>query len=556
LRAESTVNARPRARSLQTKLLAVVSLAVSVPSLLGGWYLLRRHQELLTEKLQENVANHLFRRANDVDDWRAERLREVQRWSGSFVVVEGVAALTGGRGDAAAARRDLVAYVESVLAHYRGYESLFVVDPAGRVLASTREEGLDPADLEVLDAAAVERGRAGKVRRSEFLGRPSMLVAHPVAEAGGGRVMGFFVERPDLRELEALLTSLGASDPPPAFWLLDGTGRVVIREGRVVSEPGATVFSGALPATGLETGPVREAAFPDLGRLVYGVRRLKSGGFVAATVPATAAYRSLDESWNRFLSLGLAVLAVVLFISLLVARSIVRPIRLLSEGARRLSAGDMDVTLPVQGQDELAELTRSFNEMAAQIRAGHEALETLAITDGLTGLYNRRHFEDVLVREVRRAGRERVPLSLAMIDLDHFKEYNDQWGHREGDVELARIALRVKQAVRATDEAFRYGGDELAVLLPACPRAEAMAVAEKIRFAINSDAARPGGRGITASVGIATALDGVATPRELVDAADHALYEAKARGRDRVAQADGREAPLRQGSDTPNSETP
>ena len=84
------MNLRPRARSLQTKILAAVLLGVSVPSLLGGWYLLRRHQELLAEKLQENVANHLFRRANEVDDWRAERLREVQRWSGSFVVVESV----------------------------------------------------------------------------------------------------------------------------------------------------------------------------------------------------------------------------------------------------------------------------------------------------------------------------------------------------------------------------------------------------------------------------------------------------------------------------------
>jgi len=122
----------------------------------------------------------------------------------------------------------------------------------------------------------------------------------------------------------------------------------------------------------------------------------------------------------------------VLLVSLLEARGIVRPIRRLSEGARRMSAGDLDVTLPVRGQDELAELTRSFNEMAAQVRAGHEALEALAITDGLTGLYNRRHFEDVLVRELRRAERDKAPLSLAMIDLDHFKEYNDHWGTGRG----------------------------------------------------------------------------------------------------------------------------
>ena len=539
---------RPRARRLQTKILAVVLLGVSVPSLLGGWYLLRRHHELLAEKLRENVTNHLFRRANEVDDWLTERLREVQRWSGSFVVVESVEALTRGRDDPLRAHRDLAAYVESVLGHYRGYESLFVVDEAGRVLASTREERLDPAEIELLDSGATGRGRVSPIRRSEFLGRPSLLVVHPVESAGEGeRPIGFFVERPDLRELEAILATL-PSDPPPAFWLIDGGGHVVVRQGRVEAEPGVSTFPGTMPPAGAESGPVREATFPGLGEVVYGVRRLKSGGFLAVTVPAAAAYRSLAESRNRLLSFGLAGLAFVLLVNFLVARDIVQPIRLLSEGARRMSAGDLDVVLPVRGRDELSDLTRSFNEMAARVREGREALEALAITDGLTGLYNRRHFDDVLVREVRRAAREKAPLSLAMIDLDHFKQYNDQWGHREGDVELARVALRVKEAVRATDEAFRYGGEELAVLLPGCPRTEAVAVAEKIRSVINAEAAHLGGRGTTASLGVATTPDDAESPRELVEAADRALYAAKARGRDRVAQAgDEGRAPRRDG---------
>jgi diguanylate cyclase (GGDEF)-like protein len=529
-------------RSLQTKILAVVLLGVSLPWLLGGFYLLSRHHELLTEKLRENLSNHLFRQASEVDDWLSQRVREVQRWSGSFVVVEGVEALSGGRGDAAGARRDLAAYVESVLGHYRGYESLFVVDPAGQVLASTREERLDPADIDLLGTGAAG-GRVGPIRRSAFLGRPSLVVVHPVERSGGGgQPIGFFVERPDLRELEGILATL-PSDPPPSFWLIDAEGRVVIRQGRVEAEPGVAAFPGEGPPADAETGPVREAAFPEVGEVVYGVRRLRSGGSLAVTVPAAAAYRSLAESRNRLLASGLAGLAAVMLVSLLVARGIVQPIRLLSEGAERMSAGDMDVTLPVRGQDELAELTRSFNEMAARVREGRTALEALAITDGLTGLYNRRHFDDVLVREVRRAERDGSPLSLVMIDLDRFKQYNDRWGHREGDVELARVALRVKQAVRATDTAFRYGGEELAVLLPACPRREVVAVAEKIRLAVTADRPNLGGRGTTASLGVATTPDDARSTQELVEAADRALYAAKARGRDQVVQAE--EAPER-----------
>ena len=530
------MNPRPRVQSLQTKILAVVLLGISLPSLLGGFHLLRRHQELLTEKLRENLSNHLFRQASEVDDWLSQRLREVQRWSGSFVVVEGVEALTRGGGDAARARRDLGAYVESVLGHYRGYESLLVVDPAGRVLASTRDERLDPAEIDLLGTAAAD-GRVSPIRRSEFLGRPSLLVVHPVeGSGGGGRPIGFFVERPDLRELEGILATL-PNDPPPSFWLIDAEGRVVIRQGRVEDEPGASSFPGERPAADVEAGPVQEAIFPGVGEVVYGVRRLRSGGFLAVTVPAAAAYRSLAESRNRLLAFGLAGLAAVMLVSLLVARGIVQPIRLLSEGAQRMSAGDMDVTLPVRGQDELAELTRSFNEMAARVREVRASLEALAITDSLTGLYNRRHFDDVLAREVRRAQRERAPLSLAMIDLDRFKQYNDRWGHREGDLELARVALRVRQAVRATDLAFRYGGEELAVLLPACPRSEVVAVAEKIRVAINGDGPNLGGRGTTASLGVATTPDDAGSTQALIEAADRALYAAKARGRDQVAQA-------------------
>jgi HAMP domain-containing protein len=241
-----------------------------------------------------------------------------------------------------------------VLGHYRGYESLFVVDPGGRVLASTRAEQLDPAQVEILHSVAPGRGRVSPIRRSEFLGRPSLLVVHPVqGSRGGERRIGFFVERPDLRELEAILATV-PSDPLPAFWLIDGEGRVVIRRGRVEAEPGVSPFPGERPPPDAESGPVREAVFPGLGEVVYGVRRLKGGGFLAVTVPA-AAYRSLYESRNRLLAFGLVGLALVLLVSLVVARDIVQPIPLLSEGARRMSAGDLDVTLPVRGQDELAE---------------------------------------------------------------------------------------------------------------------------------------------------------------------------------------------------------
>ena len=180
------------------------------------------------------------------------------------------------------------------------------------------------------------------------------------------------------------------------------------------------------------------------------------------------------------------MVGLVLLASFLVARSLLKPILRLSDAAKGISAGRLDVSLPVSGNDEMADLTRAFNEMALRVRESQQTLESLAITDGLTGLYNRRHFEDAVDKELRRCERDGRSSSLLFLDLDQFKSYNDRWGHTEGDVELKRVATTVRESIRATDVAFRYGGEELAVLLYSCPKERAAEVAEKIRNAVRA----------------------------------------------------------------------
>ena len=167
------------ARSLQTRILAVVLLCVSIPGLLMGIYLLERNSEVLTAKTRESLANHLFRRANLVDDWMSQRLHEVQRWSTSFVVIEGLEqALSGG--DTSQAAHDLRDYLDAVLAHYESYESLFVIGPRGRVLASTRAESWEEHPWSPLGhrSAALTTSLISPIHVSEKLGRPTLLVMH------------------------------------------------------------------------------------------------------------------------------------------------------------------------------------------------------------------------------------------------------------------------------------------------------------------------------------------------------------------------------------------
>jgi diguanylate cyclase (GGDEF)-like protein len=169
-------------------------------------------------------------------------------------------------------------------------------------------------------------------------------------------------------------------------------------------------------------------------------------------------------------------------------------------------------------------------------------LATMASTDGLTGLANRRALDETFAREWRRAMRDRIPLSLVMVDADHFKSYNDSFGHQAGDAALVALAECLKgSARRAADLAARYGGEEFALLLPGLSIAEAADHAEAIRARVLALRADQQGRPDstpTVSIGVASMIPRQGLePRDLIRAADSALYEAKSKGRNRVEQA-------------------
>jgi diguanylate cyclase (GGDEF)-like protein len=166
-----------------------------------------------------------------------------------------------------------------------------------------------------------------------------------------------------------------------------------------------------------------------------------------------------------------------------------------------------------------------------------DRLEEMATTDALTGLKNRRKFDNMIDIEWRRAIRQKVPLALLMIDADHFKAYNDTFGHQAGDQVLIGVAICISDSVRrAGDCAARYGGEEFAVLLPGLSSTEALAVAETIRLKVGLWSDEP--QGTTVSIGVASLRPAAATDwSELLSAADKALYAAKAQGRNRSVLA-------------------
>ena len=551
--------------SLQAKLLAVILLCALVPVLGIGAYLMRLNQKTLGEKVSETLDSHLLRRGADLNIWMGDRLKEAARWSASFVVYEGLESMSGPAASPRA-QADLVEYLVSLLGHYRVYESLFIVDPQGKVIAATRDERLEDWMTALLPAnASATATIVSPVRTSTFLNRPTMVILQPIAPGleGRGRVIGYFVLRLDLRELETVLAE-NATPVTPAAWLLDRDGGVIARDGKIAENPGEP-FPVAIAEATTQPG-VLERTINGVSTVIA-LRPINPppAGYLAATVESSVAYGELRRSQEKIVLSGLAAILLIVAISYLASRGILRPISLLSQGARRVAAGDLDVYLPVRGRDEIASLTLAFNDMANKIREGRErleaahdelartneglkaanrALETLAITDGLTSLYNHRHFQDSLEKELRKCEQQGRPLSLILIDIDHFKAFNDRWGHQEGDAALRRVAAQVIKGIRPSDMAFRYGGEELAVLMTFVSKAQAAEVAEKLRIAVRDHAQRPGrfGDRLTVSLGVAAFPEDGALPRTLVDAADAALYTAKAEGRDRVTVAGVRSA--------------
>jgi len=218
---------------------------------------------------------------------------------------------------------------------------------------------------------------------------------------------------------------------------------------------------------------------------------------------------------------------------------LVKPLSLLLDGIRNFTRGKTDVRIPAIGKDELGELQEAFNEMSTEINVERRRLTSESQSDSLTSLFNMRYFRRQLVEEFSRSQRYNHSLSLLMIDVDHFKSYNDRNGHPAGDIVLKEVSRILIRNVRGTDIVARYGGEEFVVLLPETPSDAAASVAEKIRKTVEEHhfpfrETQNGGR-LTVSIGVGSFPDPrVTSDQDMVEAADKALYAAKKNGRNQV----------------------
>ncbi len=283
-------------------------------------------------------------------------------------------------------------------------------------------------------------------------------------------------------------------------------------------------------------------------------RPAKLLGYVRTGMMSNHWERSMSSQFDLMIGVGLIATVGVIPLGFFMVRRVVAPVESLADTMMRCAQGNLSVRSEVNRRDEIGSLARAFNRMADQHQQTHERivrlnaeleervtfrtqqLRELASRDPLTGLFNRRYFNEVLERRFSEAMRYESDLTCIMLDLDEFKAANDAFGHHVGDELLVLTSATILSQLRNADVAARYGGDEFIVLLPQTDAEQAHTLAERIVLKFTRDALQRFPKvAVAMSLGIAS-LHGLQNKdaESLIRAADHAMYDAKAAGKRRI----------------------
>jgi diguanylate cyclase (GGDEF)-like protein len=543
-------------RSIKVKIILFALLATLIPSLTMGWLSYRNNRRAIDEKVVEELTSLTSHAAREVSLWLKERRYEMKILSSSYEVSENLAKLNRPDQvgpDKAVALKRLQDYLESIGKKFGDYHELFAVDLRGNVVASSTGP---PGNLS-LGRDWVDRTRTGEgipisATWDKALRVGTMVIVEPIRSADG-TLIGALGAKVSFDQIQSILTSY-TKEPSQELYLMTQKGEILAGsrpiEGLFMASRLDTATADLLFSR--QTAPLEFISFR--GTKVLGdlrtVPELDWG--VVAEKDRVAAYAAIDRLRNVTLALIAGVLLAIGLAAYLLGLTIVRPLGRLTQGAARVAGGDLDVDLPIDGRSEVSYMTEVFNDMVARLRRfrdenaaiNHQLLERneelrrISITDSLTGLYNRTQLPEVLARELARSQRHERRFSILMIDIDHFKRFNDAHGHQAGDELLRQFAGILKGSIRACDFAARFGGEEFLVLLTETDPEGAFRLAESLRG--SAEALRPHGEArFTISIGVASYPQNGDDVESLIRQADDALYDSKRMGRNQVVAASG-----------------
>jgi diguanylate cyclase (GGDEF)-like protein len=541
-------------KSIKSKIVVFSILATLIPSLGLGLLSFRQNEALISETVTRELRTLASDADREIELWLDRRVHEVRVSSTSNAVIDGLSAIarlaanprtSSGAGNIQA----LPHYLRAVKEKLDTSLELTVVNSQGQVVATSAQT---PITIQLPQEWSQDALTEGLVivppHWDEHYGTATLSVAIPVLSYDN-MLLGALVAVLDLSTLQGRLKSATKS-PPGDVLLLDADGRVL-----------ASSYEDGKQLVSLESSVVHKLkAHPGESLVFTGMGNKEVIGLADAstelpiTILAERNRAEVYEAWvksrNMFLALVSALAVAVATVAFQMGRSIVRPLQKLIAAADRIADGDLDIRLGATRNDELGHLTRVFNEMADRLRRNHaeimaaneamqqqnRVLETLSVTDSLTGLYNRSKLDAILNDQLARFRRTQREFTLLMMDIDHFKTLNDTYGHLTGDEVLAAVAQILVQSIRSIDYAARYGGDEFIIILVETSAAQALTTAERICNQVEGMVYNIDGSSIavTVSIGIVQCQPEDQTPTAVLARADLALYEAKRAGRNRA----------------------
>jgi len=541
----------PRLDSIRNRILTLAVLGTLLPAAITLGIAYAQNHRALEKRIIADLHSESSQTAGAVSVFLKERIYDLRVFASSEEVSSNLSRFATGQGSIPSAR--LREYLRSLHGRFTDFDEMLVLDTEGRVLATSSEQSR-PVRLPEEWQATLRRENqlVGDAYWDERAGKGKLLVAVPVQRADG-RFLGAFAAELNLEPIQNELRSF-VEDTGTA-----GTVYLATEAGGVIASSGE--LSDALLATTIPASTLAQLTEQEHDAVEYtSISGLEVIGTLERVSPQrwlVIAEKSTSDAFHQvtqFRNFGLLVMALLLAIVAGTAYRlgilIVRPLEHLAAGAAEVAMGGLEVDLPpTDTAGEVSALTAVFNHMVARLRekrqelAGtntqlqrkNEELERLSTTDGLTGLVNHRALMQRLEEEATRSKRTERPFAVMMADVDHFKQYNDEFGHPAGDEVLQRIAALLKEATRTVDCAARYGGEEFAILLPETELDGAMEVAERIRARVEQTEFP--GRAITMSIGLAVFPKDAADTKGIVAAADDALYVAKRAGRNQVVQA-------------------
>ena len=525
--------------SVKSRVLAFALLATVIPSLTAVRVSYVHNRQSLLDKVTVELRSVSSHAARQTDLWLKERFYDVRVFSNSPEVWENL-------GDYLQARtRDTVAdeslarletYLASVRDRFPDYATLTVLNADAEVVTRTGRLARLKLPEGWLSRVAIGEEVHGEAYWDDAQERFVLDIARPI-RAPQGDFIGALAAQVNFGSVSASLLgfSIGRSGH---VYLMDDEGQLLVssrvREAEIIDK---TLPAGTLD--GFVGAPTLEYLGPRLRWVVGTVDAVPfSNWAVVAEIETAEAFVPITELRNRTFFVLMGLLLGVGLLAYLLSLTIVRPLSRLTSAAAEVASGNLAVDLPVVSHDELGYLTRVFNDMVTQIRQGREELEKLSITDSLTGLFNRHTMIETLTAEAARCHRNNATFTVLMLDIDHFKDYNDAFGHLAGDEVLTKMGVIVRQSIREMDYAARYGGEEFLIMLPETDLEGAREVAERIRERLAQESfAGDRKSGISLSIGAAEFPQHGLSPEEIIASADAALYEAKRAGRDRLVQA-------------------